>query len=124
MIPFHLADPAGILFFGNAFTLFHQAYEAWIVEYLSTWNEWFKNDQWVVPIRSAEANYHTPLFAGNLCNIEIEVTSIGTSSFQLKTVFDKTSCIIKTSHVFCDKKTQKKMEIPHSFKALLKELVY
>ena len=33
-IPFHLADPAGKLFFGHIFILYHEVYEAFIQQIL------------------------------------------------------------------------------------------
>ena len=83
-IPFHLADPAGIVFFGHFFTLAHEVYEQWICEHLGLpWAAWFQNEKWIVPIKHAEASYQHPLYAGRYCNIMLEMTSITTSSFTL-----------------------------------------
>ena len=68
-IPFHLADPAGILFFGHAFTLFHQAFEHFVIEKLECpWDLWFQNPEWIVPIKRAEAEYGSPASWSRMSN--------------------------------------------------------
>lgn len=115
LIPFHLADPGGILFFGNAFTLFHQAFEHFVIHELQCpWNLWFQNLDWIVPIRHAEAQYLHPLHAGENCLIQISVNSLSVSSFTLNTSIEQThlSCSLKTVHVFCNRLNKQKMPIP------------
>lgn len=115
LVPFHLADPAGILFFGNAFTLFHQAFEHFILHQLTyPWKNWFQNPDWIVPIRQAEAQYLQPIFAGQECLIELAVSSTSHSSFTLTSTIHQNGvcCSIKTVHVFCDRMTKQKIPIP------------
>lgn len=114
-IPFHLADTAGILFFSHVFTLAHQAYEQFVILHLGyPWDNWFKSSEWIIPIKHAEALYHAPIKAGQECLCNVTLESIGDSSFTLSTeLFQKElSCTIKTTHVFCDPHTKKKMAIP------------
>lgn len=115
LVPFHLADPAGVLFFGNAFTLVHQAFEYFVLHQLAyPWNSWFQNPEWIVPIRQAEAQYLQPIYAGQECQIELVVSSLSTSSFTLTSTIHQNDacCMIKTVHVFCNRKTKQKMPIP------------
>lgn len=117
-IPFHLADPAGIVFFGYSFTLMHQAFEQFVINQLKCpWDDWFHNSSWIVPIRHAEAQFLSPLMAGRECDIEINVKTVSKSSFTLETTLkQKDACaIVKTVHVFCNKKTKQKMDIPKDF---------
>src|SRR5436305_688381 len=114
-VPFHLADPGGVLFFGNAFTLFHQAFEHFVVHQLACpWNEWFQNPEWIVPIRHAEAQYLQPIQAVRECQIELVVSSISTSSFTLDSSIQQNGlcCSIRTVHLFCNRHTKQKMAIP------------
>ncbi|MBA3721744.1 MAG: acyl-CoA thioesterase [Parachlamydiaceae bacterium] len=115
-IPFHLSDPAGVLFFGNTFSLAHQAYERFISEHLKlSWDTWFKNSDWIVPIKHAESDYLRPLMAGKSCIIKLQVSKIGTTSFTLTHQFyqdEHECCVTKTTHVFCNKSTKRPQEIP------------
>lgn len=114
-IPFHLADPAGIVFFGHAFTLFHQAFEHFILHHLKCpWTFWFQNPDWIVPIKHAEAEYLHPLQAGQNCQIELCIYSFSTSSFTLTSSIHQGQlcCTIKTVHVFCHRLTKQKIPIP------------
>lgn len=116
-IPFHLADPAGILFFGHVFTLAHQALESFVVDRLQCpWPLWFQNPDWMVPIKAAEAQYFHPLKAGQECQIELVVTAISTTSFTLASSIQqqRLCCMVKTVHVFCSKASHRKIEIPSS----------
>lgn len=122
-IPFHLADPAGIVFFAHSFTLAHQAFEQWVQTSLNmSWQEWFNNPQWVAPIRHTEANYLAPLFAGQECDVNIEVKEIKNSSFTISYQIsqqNKICCELTITQVFCDKTTMKKISIPDSIKIAL-----
>jgi acyl-CoA thioester hydrolase/1,4-dihydroxy-2-naphthoyl-CoA hydrolase len=116
LIPFHLTDAAGILFFGHVFTLAHQAFEHFVIYQLECpWTFWFQNPDWIVPIKHAEAQYIHPLQAGEECQIKLLVATLSTSSFILSSSFhqqQKVCCIVKTVHVFCHRLTKRKMLIP------------
>jgi 1,4-dihydroxy-2-naphthoyl-CoA hydrolase len=125
LIPFQMADPAGILFFGNAFSLFHLAFEHFIQEKMEcSWSFWFQNPDWIVPIKHAQANYIKPMAAGNKCQIDISVAAISTSSFTLASQLRQNDecCIIETVHVFCSRATMQKMAIPSSLRVRLEQL--
>lgn len=124
-IPFHLADPAGILFFGHAFTLFHQAFESFVIHQLECpWSFWFQNPEWIVPIKHAEAQYSSPLRAGQECQMELSVASVSTSSFSLTTIFhqEQLCCSTKTVHIFCNRLSKQKMAIPQNLLSNLQQL--
>jgi acyl-CoA thioesterase FadM len=114
-IPFHLADPAGILFFGHVFTLAHEAFEHFVIDAIqSPWTDWFQNSEWIVPIKHAEANYMRPLQAGDECQIELVVTDLSASSFTMNAAFiqQHLCCEVKTVHVFCSRAQKQKIPIP------------
>lgn len=115
-ISFHQVDAAGVLFFGHAFTIAHQTFEQFITQQLQiSWQDWFQNSNWIVPIIHTQASYRHPLTAGSNCQIKLEVTAIRHSSFQISYEFNQDCipcCQIQTTHVFCDKKTKQKIDIP------------
>jgi acyl-CoA thioesterase FadM len=127
-IPFHLVDAAGIVFFGHVFTLAHQAFESFILEGLKlSWNSWFNNPDWLVPIKQTEAVYHHPLQVGLGCQVDLQLSEIRSSSFCVTYTFiqqQKICCSVQTVHVFCNRKTQQKQLLPidliPSLKAYLK----
>lgn len=118
-IPFHLADPAGILFFGHVFTLAHQAFEQFIVEQLrSPWTDWFQHPEWIVPIKHAEATYSYPIRVGQNCLIQLTIEAISTSSLTLASNFTQDTtlcCSVKTVHLFCSRSTKQKIPVPPLF---------
>lgn len=127
LLPFHLTDSAGILFFGHVFSLAHQAYEHFIIQQVGyPWQIWFQNPEWIVPIKHAEAHYLRPLLAGQECTIDILLTALSSSSFTLTASFlqqQALACQVKTVHVFCNRSTQQKMSIPSDLALRLKSLL-
>lgn len=125
-LPFHLADPAGIVFFGHVFALAHEAFEHFITDKLEfSWNFWFQNDEWAVPIKHTEASYFHPLLAGKSCLISLTAVNMTNCSFT--TVYEITqsgikNCEIKIVHVFIDKFTKSKTPIPEAIKLQLVNL--
>lgn len=113
-LSFDQGDPAGILFFGDVFSLAHQAFEQFIMHNVCEWKEWFENQDWVVPIKQTEAVYFAPLFVGKNCKIEVEILSKGESSFTMRYCFFQghLCCEVKTVHVFCSRETYQKIPIP------------
>jgi acyl-CoA thioesterase FadM len=123
-IPFHLADPAGILFFGNVFGLAHQAFEHFIIDILEcSWNSWFQHEEWIVPIVHTEARYSSPLQAGEKCQIELQVIHLSSSSFTMQSSFiqKQPCCVVKTVHAFCHRERRCKIPIPSSLYSKLDE---
>lgn len=122
-VPFALGDPGGVVFFGHAFSLAHQAYEQFVVQTLGiSWNDWFHNRKWVVPIYQTQATYHKPIYAGDNLKITLSVKSIRTSSFELEYQMvqkENHCCQLQTIHVFCDKLSQSKIPIPEEVSGLL-----
>ena len=110
-INFYDCDPAGILFFGRVFELCHQAYEAMIAGF-GLREDYWNNADYVVPILNAESHYHKPIKYGDVITIEIKVTILKSSSFELSyTLINDASekcCEVRTVHVFIDKRTWKK----------------
>lgn len=124
-IPFHQVDAAGILFFGHVFTFAHQAFENFLTDELRIpWKQWFQNSEWCVPIIQTHSAYHHPLHAGDHCQIQLEVVEIRQTSFRIDYRIkqkDILCCEAYTVHVFCNKQTQQKIEIPPSIRQALEK---
>ncbi len=125
-IKFHDCDPAGILFFGRVYELCHFAYEEMISGFHLAEDYW-SNDEYIVPVIKSEAHYHQPMRYGEEISIEISVKTLKSSSFELEYLLknrDAVECVlVNTVHVFVDKKTWKKKamkkEIANGFKRYL-----
>lgn len=122
-VAFDEADGEGIVFFGNYFRLAHRALEAYLPTKGIAWAEWFHNPEWAVPLRHVDADYRQPLRPGDTFESEIQVSEIGESSltfiFEFKTLTGQPIAILKTTHVFVDRKTRKKRAIPSSVRQSL-----
>lgn len=125
-IPFHLSDPAGIVFFGHLFSLAHEGWERCLVEQLNlSWKEWFQHPEWIVPIRHATADYYTPLYAGQSCDVILSIIKGKRSSMSIESHFfqeERRCSIVKTVHVFCDRKSGMPCPVPPLFSNLFNSL--
>ncbi len=121
-INFFNCDPAGILFYGNIFSFCHSAYEEMISSFDLKLNYW-QNEEFVVPITSSNATYSTPLKTGDEVTIDVNVSELRKSSFELSYNCRNQSgdlCIeVKTVHVFIDKKSWRKKELSPEIKEKL-----
>ena len=117
-IKFSDCDPAGILFFGRVYELCHAAYEEMITSFRLAEDYW-NNDEYIVPVIKSEAHYHQPMIYGEEISIEISVKTLKSSSFELEYLLkngNEVECVlVNTVHVFVDKRTWKK-------KAMKKEI--
>lgn len=112
-INFYDCDPAGIIFYSKVFLFFHSAYEELISE-LELKKDYWKNDDYVVPIVHTDADFIKPLKYGDEIEVTTQVLQLKTSSFELGYNILKNGevcCKGKTVHVFVDKKNWKKKEL-------------
>ena len=122
-VAFDDADGEGIVFFGNYFRLAHRALEQYLPMIGISWPEWFKHEQWGVPLRKVECEYLSPLRPGQNFGASIQVADLteSTVTFQIDFLMkDKTVAKLKTTHVFIDRKTISKTAIPASIREKLK----
>ncbi|KAB2846705.1 MAG: acyl-CoA thioesterase [Melioribacteraceae bacterium] len=114
-INFYDCDPAGILFYANLFKFAHKTYEA-LIESFEMKAGYFDNENFVVPIIHTEGNYFIPMNPGDKIEVSVYVSQIRNSSFELTYNFtnhDSNTCAqVKTVHVFVDKISFKKINVP------------
>ena len=114
-IHFHDADPAGIMYFARLPSLAHDCFERFIVEAGWTWAEWFQTSKAIIPIRHLETDYLSPFRPGQTYDVDVTVSRIGESSFQMHYVFrqgDRRHGVVKMVHAHLDPKTFEKKALP------------
>lgn len=112
---FRNGDPAGIVFFGNVYPLAHDIYEEFVQHLGFEWKQWFKNGEWIVPIRHSSCEHLAPLLPSEAYEVEVTVERIGQSSFTAKYAFTKagrTHSEVSLVHTFASAKTHTKIPIP------------
>ena len=114
-INFYDCDAAGVLFFARIFELCHSAYEE-LIESFHLGEDYWGNEDYIVPIIKSEAAYHKPLKYGETVIVEIKIVQLKSSSFELnyecKNEKGEVSNKIRTVHVCVGKKDWKKRELP------------
>ena len=113
-INFYDCDAAGVLFFARIYELCHSAYEE-LIESFNLEEDYWNNEDYIVPIIKSEASYHKPLKYGEQVTVGINVAKLKSTSFELnyecRNKNDEVTDKVKTIHVFVDKKTWKKKEM-------------
>ena len=112
-INFFDCDPAGIIFYSRIFDFCHSAYEQMIAGFKLNENYWM-NENYVVPIIHSESEYVKPIKYGDELTITAQVSQLKNSSFELTYTLKRDKelcCHAKTVHVFVDKKSWKKKEM-------------
>lgn len=115
---FYDADPAGIIFYASLFKFVHAAYEDFMRS-LDTERDYFFDKDYILPIIHAEADYVRPIKVGEELRIDVVVSSLKNSSFELSYKFYKSdgtfTAIAKTVHVCVLKQEFKRIELPKEF---------
>ncbi len=113
-IQFHHCDPAGIMFYSRIFDFCHTAYEE-LINQIELEEDYWQNEKFVVPIINTDAQYLVPISYDEEITIELTVSSIRNSGFELsyKCVNEEseTCVLVKTVHVFIDAESWEKIEI-------------
>lgn len=123
---FRDADPAGFLFFGRVFELAHDAYEEFVQHLGYTWQEWFSDPHFLIPLRHAEANYFTPIWPGEPIQVHIDVLQLRETSFQLRFRFFQRGQLTSeatTVHIYLNAQTREKSKLPDGIRAKLDEFL-
>jgi 1,4-dihydroxy-2-naphthoyl-CoA hydrolase len=120
---FYDADPAGIIFYASLFKYVHAAYEDFLRS-LHTERDFFFDRDYILPIMHAEADYVKPIRVADELLIEVVVSALKNSSFELSYRFYKNenqfSALAKTVHVCVLKEKFEKIELPKDFCEKLK----
>lgn len=114
-VNFFDADPAGIIFYASLFKFSHAAYEE-LLKSLKTERDYFFDSELVLPIVHAEADYLKPIKAGDILNVNVHVSRLLKSSFELTYTFELPDRSIaakaKTVHVAVSKNSFTKAYLP------------
>ena len=115
---FYDADPAGIIFYASLFKYVHAAYEDFMRSLHIERNFFFDRD-YILPIMHAEADYVKPIRVGDELRIDVNVSQLKNSSFELSYKFYKNdsqfTALAKTVHVCVLKDKFEKIELPKDF---------
>ncbi|MBD3163469.1 MAG: acyl-CoA thioesterase [Candidatus Eisenbacteria bacterium] len=122
-VRFHEVDPAGIVFFGRIFGYAHDAYEAWIRTVGFPLEVPIAERGYALPLAHAEADFHSPIRGGTELRVFLEVLSIGTSSFTVRSrILGKEGmrhATVETTHVCIDPAGGRPRPIPDDFRAAI-----
>jgi 1,4-dihydroxy-2-naphthoyl-CoA hydrolase len=118
----HDIDAAGVMFYGHLFRYAHDAYE-WLMGALGFPLEGLIHDGCRLPLVHAEADYLLPLRHGEAIGVQLEMATLGESSFTLVYGFlDEAGILrarVRTVHVHLAPDGQRAAPLPEALRAVL-----
>lgn len=122
VINFYDCDPAGIMFYANILKICHQAFESFILSFNLSF-DYFSDKNLAFPIIHCEANYDLPIKFKDKIFVEIKVTQLKTSSFEIsyliKNEYENILASVKTVHICVGTAKWKKNILPEELKNYL-----
>ena len=120
-------DGAGILFFGRNFDYFHDAYVAFLEALEMPLHKNLDNEDYLIPLVHAEADFSAPIRFGDRCDVQIRVARLGTTSYTLSytLVGDQQQVLTKGQTVHCcvDRQSFAACTLPERLKQALSPYV-
>jgi len=114
------------LFFSEQFKIVHDAYQALLEHIGFGFAQLIREKDFFLPIVHAESDFKSPLFVGDLIEIQVRVEKVGKTSFILSyQLLDTSGGVIGTAqtvHVAMDKTTQKKTPLPLDLRGKIEDL--
>lgn len=112
-------DSASVLFFANQFNIIHLAYESFLDSINLSISTILNEKDYIIPIIHAESDYTAAIRVGDILLIELELTQISDSIFEINYNITRNSKICGksiTRHIVLDKHTRNKVELPEEIK--------
>jgi len=121
-VKLHHIDAAGLMFFGCYFYLAHDAYEAFLEEISFAIEDILQQD-FLIPLTHAEADYTAPVRLGDTLTIELRIKEIGDTSFtvhyNISDQFERPVAMVKTVHTTISQHNFKSINIPPNLREAL-----
>lgn len=121
----HHTDAAGIIYFGRAFEIFGDVFEAFFSSSGHAIGPMMRDSTLLLPVVHAEADYAIPMQLGDEVQVTVWVHAVGNTSFTLAYTIrlpdGRISCRGKTIHAVIDRTCNKAVPIPAKFRTFLDE---
>lgn len=123
-------DAAGVIFYGQLFTIAHGAWEQVLADNGCSLAQLIKTGEYALPVVRAEAEFLRPIQHGDTLNIQVSVSKIDDSSFtclMAMTIGEaserpRLAASVTQVHVCIDCKTAASISIPPHIRSTLTQL--
>ncbi len=126
VIRMQYTDAAGVMFFASAFVLAHNCYEAFLEQQAMSLGSIIDDGLCLAPIVHAEGDLRKPMHLSEQIAIEMTLTRIGHSSFELSYAFTNSkgqpAARATTIHAVVDRATNRPIRIPDRLLNVLKAI--
>ncbi len=119
----HETDGAGILFYGQVFTLAHNAHEALLERHGLPLNQLLRDHPFTMVVAHTEADYIEPIRLSETLTLSLHAANIGETSFTLRADINgeeqQPKAVVTTVYVTIDKHHQRSIPLPAPISQLL-----
>ena len=127
-IRIHDVDAAGIVFFAQYLFLFHDIYESFLADIGHSIPRAISEGNYIIPIKNVSADYHRPMYHGEIITGELYLSDLRGSSFTTVTELigadNVRRATITTTHVCVATKTMKPTALPDALRAALAKYLH
>ncbi len=121
-VELYQVDGANILFYAQIFLMAHQALASFLRKNGYSIKDRLEKRDFVFPVVHAEADYKKPLMLDDVVTIDLVISQINTSSFEVHFSFYKEGALAATAqviHATIDAQTHSTQILPPDFKIFL-----
>ncbi|MBE9225899.1 acyl-CoA thioesterase [Phormidium sp. LEGE 05292] len=115
-IRFQDTDAAGVVYFANVLAICHEAYEESLNVSNINLQQFFRNDDFAIPIVHASADFLRPMFCGDRILINLSINQLNSQKFeinyQINTPDNEIIAKAITRHICIDPNTRTRKEVP------------
>lgn len=116
IIRFQDTDAAGVVYFANVLAICHEAYEESLNVSNINLQEFFRNNNFAIPIVHADVDFLRPMFCGDRISIELSPNQLTSQKFEIKyqiiTPENETIAKAITKHICIDPNSRTRKELP------------
>ncbi|MGA9379188.1 MAG: thioesterase family protein [Phormidium sp.] len=115
-IRFQDTDAAGVVYFANVLGICHEAYEESLNVSNINLQQFFRNNDFAIPIVHASVDFLRPMFCGDRIFINLSINQLNSQKFeinyQINTPENEIIAKAITSHICIDPTTRNRKEFP------------
>jgi 1,4-dihydroxy-2-naphthoyl-CoA hydrolase len=127
-IYFRDTDAAGVVYFANALSICHEAYEASLTQAGINLKEFFAHPEYALPIVHANIDFRRPMYCGEQYEVQVKSRSLSANKFEisysilLPQVPEFVAAQAVTVHLCIDPVTRDRIDLPPAIERWLKLL--
>jgi len=114
-IHFADTDSAGVVYFAQLLSICHEGYEEYLASLAIDLTNFFRNNDFAIPIVHADIDFFQPLFCGDVIDITLNIVNLSPKLLEINyEIFKKEEkiAVATTKHICINPQTRKTQPLP------------